>query len=136
MNKSASRELAFKLLYSIEMQKEYNGEQFELFCKANEIEDKKTKEYMREIVKQVNNNKEEIEKLISNNLKSGWNINRISKVNITLLKLAISEMLYRYLHYKIVVNEVVELAKSYGEESSPMFVNGVLASIIKQNNMM
>ena len=62
MNKSASRELAFKLLYSIEMQKEYNGEQFELFCKANEIEDKKTKEYMREIVKQVNNNKEEIQK--------------------------------------------------------------------------
>ena len=60
MNKSASRELAFKLLYSIEMQKEYNGEQFELFCKANEIEDKKTKEYMREIVKQVNNNKEDI----------------------------------------------------------------------------
>ena len=132
MNKSASRELAFKLLYSIEMQKEYNGEQFELFCKANEIEDKKTKEYMREIVKQVNNNKEEIEKLISNNLKSGW----ISKVNITLLKLAICEMLYRDLPYKIVVNEVVELAKSYGEESSPMFVNGVLASIIKQNNMM
>ena len=80
--------------------------------------------------------KEEIEKLISNNLKSGWNINRISKVNITLLKLAICEMLYRDLPYKIVVNEVVELAKSYGEESSPMFVNGVLASIIKQNNMM
>ena len=136
MNKSASRELAFKLLYSIEMQKEYNEAQFELFCKANEIEDKKTKEYMREIVEQVNNNKEEIEKLISNNLKSGWNINRISKVNITLLKLAICEMLYRDLPYKIVVNEVVELAKSYGEESSPMFVNGVLASIIKQNNMM
>ena len=62
MNKSASRELAFKLLYSIEMQKEYNEEQFELFCKANEIEDKKTKEYMREIVEQVNNNKEEIAK--------------------------------------------------------------------------
>ena len=80
--------------------------------------------------------KEEIEKLISNNLKSGWNINRISKVNITLLKLAICEMLYRDLPYKIVVNEVVELAKSCGEESSPMFVNGVLASIIKQNNMM
>ena len=127
MNKSASRELAFKLLYSIEI---------ELLCKANEIEDKTTKEYMREIVEQVNNNKEEIEKLISNNLKSGWNINRISKVNITLLKLAICEMLYRDLPYKIVVNEVVELAKSYGEESSPMFVNGVLASIIKQNNMM
>ena len=88
------------------------------------------------IIKYTNLTKEEIEKLISNNLKSGWNINRISKVNITLLKLAICEMLYRDLPYKIVVNEVVELAKSYGEESSPMFVNGVLASIIKQNNMM
>lgn len=135
MNKSASRELVFKLLYSLEIQKESDLEQFELFCETNEIEDRNTKEYMKEIITQVKSHEQEIEELISKNLKSGWNIKRISKINITLLKLAICEMLYKNLPYKIVINEVVELAKSYGEDSSPMFINGVLASIIKQNNM-
>lgn len=135
MNKSASRELAFKLLYSFEVQKEFNEEQFELFCETNEITDNKTKEYMKQIQEQINNNKKEIEELISNNLKSGWNIQRISKINSTLLKLAICEMLYNNLPYKIVINEVVELAKTYGDESSPSFINGVLASIIKEKNM-
>lgn len=135
MNKSASRELVFKLLYSLEIQKESDLEQFELFCETNEIEDKNTKEYIKEIITQVKSHKQEIEELISKNLKSGWDIKRISKINITLLKLAICEMLYKNLPYKIVINEVVELAKSYGDDTSPMFINGVLASIIKQNNM-
>ncbi len=135
MNKSASRELVFKLLYSLEIQKESDLEQFELFCETNEIEDKNTKEYMKEIITQVKSHKQEIEELISKNLKSGWDIKRISKINITLLKLAICEMLYKNLPYKIVINEVVELAKRYGDDTSPMFINGVLASIIKQNNM-
>lgn len=135
MNKSASRELVFKLLYSLEIQKESDLEQFELFCETNEIEDKNTKEYMKEIITQVKSHKQEIEELISKNLKSGWDIKRISKINITLLKLAICEMLYKDLPYKIVINEVVELAKRYGDDTSPMFINGVLASIIKQNNM-
>ncbi|MCI8485703.1 MAG: transcription antitermination factor NusB [Clostridia bacterium] len=135
MNKSASRELVFKLLYSLEIQKEFDLEQFELFCETNEIEDKNTKEYIKDIIIQVNNHKQEIEELISKNLKSGWDIKRISKINVTLLKLAICEMLYKNLPYKIVINEVVELAKSYGDDTSSMFINGVLASIIKQNNM-
>ncbi len=135
MNKSASRELVFKLLYSLEIQKEFDLEQFELFCETNEIKDKNTKEYMKDIIIQVNNHKQEIEELISKNLKSGWDIKRISKINVTLLKLAICEMLYKNLPYKIVINEVVELAKSYGDDTSSMFINGVLASIIKQNNM-
>lgn len=135
MNKSASRELVFKLLYSLEIQKESDLEQFELFCETNEIEDKNTKEYIKEIITQVKNHEQEIEELISKNLKSGWNIKRISKINITLLKLAICEMLYKNLPYKIVINEVVELAKVYGDDTSPMFINGVLASIIKQNNL-
>lgn len=135
MNKSASRELVFKLLYSLEIQKESDLEQFELFCETNEIEDKNTKEYIKEIITQVKKHEQEIEELISKNLKSGWNIKRISKINITLLKLAICEMLYKNLPYKIVINEVVELAKVYGDDTSPMFINGVLASIIKQNNL-
>lgn len=134
MNKSASRELAFKLLYSVQIQKGMEEEQFELFCKNNEIEEK-TRSYIKDILFGVKSKEEEIENLIASNLKKGWNIDRISKVDITLLKIAIYEMIEKKIHYKIIVNEVVELAKKYAEDSSPSFINGVLASIIKKNNI-
>ena len=79
--------------------------------------------------------KEDIENQISKNLKSGWSIERISKVNISILRIAIYEMIYGKLPYKVVINEAVELAKKYGEEASASFINGVLASVVKDNNI-
>ena len=72
---------------------------------------------------------------ISKNLKSEWNIDRISKINISILKIAIYEIIYIKIPYKVVINEAVELAKKYGEETSPSFINGILASVIKDNNI-
>ena len=135
MNKSASRELAFKLLYSTQIQKGMQEEQFELFCQNNEINEEKVKKYIKDILFGVKSNEERINKLISSNLKKGWNIERISKVDITLLQMGIYEIIEKNIPYKIIVNEVVELAKKYAEDSSPSFINGVLASIIKQNNL-
>ena len=135
MNKSASRELAFQLVYSVQIQKDMENEQFEIFCQNNEIDSEIAKKYIKDILNGVKENEEKIEGLISNNLKKGWSIDRISKIDLTLLKIAIYEMLEKKIHYKIVVNEVVELAKKYSEEQSPSFINGVLASIIKQNNI-
>ena len=60
---------------------------------------------------------------------------RISKIDLAILKLAIFEMVYSGLPYKIAINEAVELAKKYGEDSSKSFVNGVLASIVKERNL-
>ena len=135
MNKSASRELAFQLVYSVQIQKDMENEQFEIFCQNNEIDSEIAKKYIKDILNGVKENEKKIEGLISNNLKKGWSIDRISKIDLTLLKIAIYEMLEKKIHYKIVVNEVVELAKKYSEEQSPSFINGVLASIIKQNNI-
>ena len=59
-------------------------------------------------------------------------IERISKINLAILKLAIYEIKYTETPFKVVINEAVELAKSYGEDSSKNFVNGVLASIVKE----
>ena len=59
---------------------------------------------------------------------SGWKLNRIGKVDITILRLAAYEMKYDdTIPVKVSVNEAVELAKKYGGDSSPSFVNGVLA---------
>ena len=133
MNRSAIRELAFRLIYSREIQKEENiEEQIELFLEANEVEDKNAIEYINDAIKGIEGNKEEILALIEKNLKNDWKLERISKVDLSLLKLAIYEIKYKNLAYKIVINEVVELAKKYGEDQSKNFVNGILASIIKE----
>lgn len=65
-------------------------------------------------------------------MKKDWNLERISKVNLALLKLAIYEIQYKEIPFKVAINEAVELAKTYGEESSPVFINGILASIVKE----
>lgn len=61
--------------------------------------------------------------LIKENLKEKWTIDRISKINLSLIKIAIYEMLYNKLPYKIAINEVVELAKAYSDEQAQSFIN-------------
>lgn len=134
MNRSLSRELVFKFLYELEIQKENLEEQVTLFIENNEITDEKTIEYIKEIVNGVEKNKEEIVNLISKNLKKDWSIERISKVNLAILKLAIYEINYMELPYKVGINEAVELAKKYGDDSAKQFINGVLASIVKEDS--
>ncbi len=135
MNRSKSRELAFKLIYEKEIQKEIEDDTLQIFLEAQEIEDETVKEYLKDILFGVSQNEERINSLIEQNLKSDWKISRISKVNLSLLKLAIYEMIYNKLPYKVAINEVVELAKKYSDEQAQSFINGILASIVKQENL-
>ena len=135
MQRTAMRELAFKLIYGIEVQKENTEEQLELFAQENEIKDENALKYLRDIKEGLEEHKEEIDNLISNNLKENWSLNRISKINLSLIKIAIFEMVYQKLPYKVAINEVVELAKKYADESAPVFINGILASVVKEKNL-
>lgn len=121
------------LLYELEIQKEFSEENIEIFLENNEIVDKDAKKYIRKIVKGVKENEEELEKKIAEKLKPKWKLERISKINIALLKLSIYEMLYANVPYKIAINEIIELAKTYGEDNSSSFINGVLANVVKEN---
>ena len=135
MQRSAMRELAFKFIYEIEMQKENSLEQLEIFLENNEITDEKVVNYLKDIRQGIEENQVEIEKMIENNLKENWNLNRISKINLSLIKIAIYEMVYKNIPYKVAINEVVELAKRYADDSAPMFINGILASIVKEKDL-
>lgn len=132
MNRSAVRELAFKFIYGVEVQKEYSKEQLDLFIEDNEIKDKSAIEYMNTVFNGIEQNKTEILDLIKSNLKKDWTIERISKVNLAILEIAIYEIKYQELPFKVAINEAVELAKKYGDEAAPLFINGVLASIVKE----
>ena len=127
------RELTFKLIYSLEIQKNENlNEQIELYIENNEIEDNEAIEYLKDCIYGINKNLEEINKTVESSLTSDWKIDRISKINLSLLKLAIYEIKYKDIPYKAEINEVVELAKAYGEDMSSKFINGALAKIVKE----
>lgn len=135
MQRSEMRELAFKLIYETEMQKELDLNQLEIFFENHEIEDEQAKVYLTDIRIGIEKNKEEIDNLIAKYLKEKWSLDRIAKVNLSLIKIAIFEMLYKDIPYKVVINEVVELAKKYSDDTAPQFINGILASIVKEKNL-
>lgn len=133
MNRSAIRENAFKLIYSLEIQETENlEEQIELFFESNDIKNEEARNYINSVILGINKNNEQILKDIEQNLKSDWKLSRISKMDLSILKLAIYEIKYNEIPYKVAINEAVELAKKYGEDKSKNFVNGILASIVKE----
>ena len=134
MKRSAAREDTFKLLYSLEVQKENNiEEQTDLYFENENIIDEDTKKFIKSIVLGIEENLSSIENSIATNLKKDWKLDRISKVDLVLLKLAVYEILYTDVPYKVATNEAIELSKKYGDETSPSFINGILASIIKES---
>ena len=135
MNISKMREYAFELVFETEVQKEYNEELVKLFLENNEVEEKEAKKYIRKMLEGIKENEEQIKAKIVENLKSDWTIERISKINVAILKVAIYEMLFKEVPYKVAINEAIELAKKYGDENSATFINGLLASVVKENNI-
>ena len=74
----------------------------------------------------------EIDKVIEE-ASVGWQLKRMNKVDLTVLRLAVYEIRYdEDIPNKVAINEAVELAKKYGGDSSPSFVNGILAKIVKE----
>ena len=134
MEEMSRRELAFCYVYSQEIQGQNSKAQVKLFLDSTEVEDGRAREYVKEIASGIKENDEEITNMIAKNLKSGWTIDRISTVDLALLKLGIYEIKYKQVPFKIIINEVVNMAKKYGEETSPAFINGVLAKIVVEND--
>ena len=76
---------------------------------------------------------DEINNIILSKLK-GWTISRIAKIDLAILRLSIYEIMYTDIPEKVSVNEAVEIAKTYGDDNSSNFVNGVLAKVIESKN--
>lgn len=135
MSKRLAREAAMCLLYEREM----NGEpgELETLFEMRDIlkSDKFTpeqNEYINEIVKKFEENVIYIDSVISKYNKDGWKIDRIGRVDLSILRLALIEIFYMEdMPFKVTANEAVELAKKYSAEKSPSYINGVLASVAR-----
>ena len=118
MNRTAIREQAFRLIYSLQIQKQENIEvSIALYQESNKITDNDLKEYMTDAILGIEKHKNEIMKQIEKNLKADWKLERISKIDLAILKLAIYELNYTETPFKVVINEAVELSKKYSEDA-------------------
>ena len=121
VNRTTMRENAFKLLYEIEVQNDVSEEHLNLFFENNDLTEDSVKEYILDIVNGIELHKDNIIESVTKNLTESWKYERISKINKALLKLAVYEIVYKKIDFKIIINEVVELSKKYGEDTSPRF---------------
>ena len=134
MNRKKSRRVAMELCYSMEISKDEPSLVMETFLENYEGEKEiLDNQYIIKILEVVYNHKQDIDLKIEEFLK-GWKLSRISKVNLSILRVAISEMLYiEDIPNKVAINEALEVAKEYSDEKAVSFINGILDNIHKEN---
>lgn len=122
------RKEAFYLLF----EKIFRSDSMEMIiADAVDARDAGIGSYTRKLITGVEEKQQELDKHIEENLK-GWKINRISKVSLTIMRLAVYEMLYvDSVPVSVSINEAVELAKEFATPADGSYVNGVLGAIAK-----
>ena len=135
MNRTEARCEAFKLVFQITAHKDSYPEVVDMFKLDNEElkkTDKKQYNYIVSTANGVFENMNTLDNMITENLKSGWRIERLSKVSLAVLRLALYEIVYvEDIPDRVSVNEAVELAKLYDVDEAPSFINGVLSGALK-----
>ena len=133
MGRHELREQVFRLLFRIEFNSiEEMPEQVKLFFEDSEINiSEKDAVYIGEKYRRIQEKISEIDKLINDNTEN-WDTKRIGKVELTVLRLAVYEILFDDdIPTGVAIDEAVEIAKTYGQESSGGFVNAILSKIVK-----
>lgn len=122
MNRIRSREVTMEIIYQMEIQKEYDIQKF--LSHYDEILDA---DYIKKTLELWIANKDDIEAKILEHLQ-GWKLDRLAKIDLSILRLGITEILYdESIPVKVSINEAVNLAKKYVDEKSGKFINGVLS---------
>lgn len=90
--------------------------------------------YANEVAQNIKENKDHIDELINKYAKN-WTINRMAKVDLAILRLAVCEILYvSNVPTKVSINEAIEISKLYCDDKSPKFINGILGSIASESS--
>ncbi|AGC69212.1 N utilization substance protein B [Thermoclostridium stercorarium subsp. stercorarium DSM 8532] len=129
MSRRITRENAMKLLYQIQLRDDDIEEQIRMFLEENEDLENLDREFFLDVIHGVIDHKEEIDNLIQVH-SIGWRLERMPKVDLAIMRLAVYELKYRKdIPVNVSINEAVELAKKYGTDQSKNFINGVLGKI-------
>ena len=120
------RESVFKILFQVENTDLDYRELLEF-----EVDDVSGSEYVTRTLDDIFEKKNEIDEIITNNLKD-WKLERLSKMDRQILRISTYEILFTDIPYKVSINEAGELSKKYSEkDDSYKFINGVLKGIVE-----
>lgn len=140
MSRTLAREDAFKLVFEMEITGISAADAlaylYDTVDNSNEMWAQKSisasaRKYLEDIITGIEEQKEILNEKIAPMLKK-WTLNRISKVNLSVLLLSFYEIEFMdEIPYKVTVNEAVNIAKKYGGDESGSFVNGVIGTLLK-----
>ena len=124
------RELAFQILFQMDLGREGLGYAIQYFLDLK-VAAKDAAVFAEELARGASENLKEIDALITQQSKN-WDFKRLNSVDRALMRLGVYELIHRPdIPAEVTLNECIELAKSYGSEESPAFVNGILDQIRK-----
>lgn len=132
MSRREIREHIFRMLFRRDFHDETElNEQIDFYFESLEAPKEEELNYLRERFNKIVEKIPDIDVILAD-ASSGWRLNRLGKVDLTIMRLATYEIEYDdEIPNKVAINEAVEIAKIFGGESSGAFVNGVLAKLIK-----
>jgi len=140
LNRHQSRVLAIQYGYHsiLNNKSSLSDGSVDVFWKEQSLSEDKhvVDSYFLTLVRGVKNNLLEIDDLINKNLEN-WKIERVERVDLSILRVSIFEMLFAEtkIPAAIAINEAVEIAKRFSVKDSPSFINGVLDSLVKKQNI-
>lgn len=130
MKRKETREEAVKMAYCMDINKEFDKTFPCKYINHFEIEDFDA-DYLNKTMDDMIGNLKVIDNYIIENSK-GWKINRIAKVDLAILRVALSEILYNAsIPQSVSINEAVEISKKYSNEDSHKFINGILGTVVR-----
>jgi N utilization substance protein B len=128
-----ARELALKFLYQSEFNPDDLEAQMAQFCERSSTQ-AEIIEFMKTLVEKVFAQTEEINAMLKK-FSDHWTLERMSMVDRNILRLGICELMFEAsTPPKVVINEAVEIAKKFGTEDSPDFINGILDKVFKETD--
>ena len=127
----SSRELALKFLYQFELNGGDLDEQIKLFLERNSSQED-VANFMKELVVSLIDKMEEIDEIIQK-FSDHWILDRMTVIDRNILRMGTCELLFNFsTPPKVVINEAIDIAKKYGNEDSPEFINGILDKVYNE----
>ena len=134
MTRSQARVLLMQMLYEMDIQNDFSEQKKSRFLENNgNGMNEQPRIFFDSIYQLVTEHKDEIDSMIDK-LGNKWSIATMSKVDVAILRLAAAELFYTETPVSVTINEAVELGKKFSGDQSGGFINGMLASMVKEKN--
>ena len=134
MTRSEAREWCMKLIYQLSIQNNFKCDEIESFIEYFDLPSREIK-YIRKNCKSIIDNLDDIDNIIKENLEGCWNYNRIAKIDLAILRVAVNEIYYLDdIPESVAINEAIEIANKFSTDASYKFINGILGTIVRAKN--